>query len=90
MVTAVDAATALVLTDEYSPGWTARVDNVRVPIHPTLLAVRGVEVPRGDHQVTFEYRTPRLAWGMTSSLLGLLLGFGLAFLRPRKGQAIGS
>ncbi len=85
-----DGPTALVLTDEYSPGWTARVDNVRVPIHPTLLAVRGVEVPRGDHQVTFEYRTPRLAWGMTSSLLGLLLGLGLAFLRPRKGQAIGS
>jgi hypothetical protein len=60
------------------------VDGVRVPIHATLLAVRGVEVPGGDHEVAFEYHTPRLALGMTSSLSGLLLGLALAFLGHRK------
>jgi hypothetical protein len=79
-----DGPTALVLTDEYARGWTARVDGVRVPIHATLLAVRGVEVPGGDHEVAFEYHTPRLALGMTSSLSGLLLGLALAFLGHRK------
>jgi hypothetical protein len=49
-----------------------------------LLAVRGVEIPGGDHEVAFEYHTPRLALGMLSSLSGLLLGLGLALLGHRK------
>jgi hypothetical protein len=68
------ARTALVVTDEYAEGWTARVDGQPVPIFPTLLSVRGVEVPEGRHRVEFFYRTPRFTLGLVLSLLGLALG----------------
>gem|GEM_PF-3692162 len=72
-----EAPTALVVTDEYAEGWTARVDGQPVPIHPTLLAVRGVEVPAGPHRVEFFYRTRRFTAGLSLSLLGLLVGLAL-------------
>jgi Bacterial membrane protein YfhO len=72
-----DARTALVVTDEYAEGWTARVDGQPVPIFPTLLSVRGVEVPAGRHRVEFFYRTPRFTLGLVLSLLGLTLGAAL-------------
>jgi hypothetical protein len=80
------APTALVLTDEYAEGWTARIDGTPAPIYPTLLSVRGVEVPAGHHQVEFFYRTPRFTAGLTFSLLGLALGLALlatGFLQKR-------
>lgn len=72
-----DAPSALVVTDEYAEGWTARVDGQPTAIHPTLLAVRGVEVPAGQHRVEFAYRTPRFTAGLTLTLLGLVGGLAL-------------
>jgi len=69
---AAAAPAALVLSDEHAEGWTARVDGNPAPIHPTLIALRGVEVPTGRHRVEFLYRTPRFAAGVTLTLLGLL------------------
>jgi hypothetical protein len=78
------APTALVLSDEFAPGWTARLDGTRVRIHPTMLAVRGVPMPQGTHEVLFEYRTPRLGFGAAASLFGLLLSLGLLLIDRAK------
>ncbi len=87
---AVDAPTALVVTDEYAPGWTAQVDGQSVDIHPTLLAVRGVEVPAGQHRVEFYYRTPRFTAGLCLALLGLLGGLGLVSTGGRRERPLAS
>jgi uncharacterized membrane protein YfhO len=71
--TRTDGPTALVLADEWAPGWTARVDGAPVPVLPTLLTLRGVALPAGEHTVRFEYRTPRLLAGALSTLAGLIL-----------------
>lgn len=75
-----EGPSALVLTDEYAPGWGARIDGAAAAIHPAMLAVRGVEIPAGDHEVVFEYRTPRLQLGLLASTSGLLLAIGLLLI----------
>jgi len=72
-----EAPCALVLTDEYAPGWIARIDGAAAGIHPAMLAVRGVEMPAGEHEVIFEYRTPRLRLGLIASTSGMLLAIAL-------------
>jgi uncharacterized membrane protein YfhO len=85
--TRADRQTALVLADEWAPGWTASVDGIPAPVRPTLLTLRGVELPPGEHTVRFEYRTPRLLPGLVASCSGLLLALvllGLDRLRRPK------
>lgn len=79
------ARTALIVSDAYAPGWTAKLDGADTPIYPALVAARGVVVPPGDHEVDFTYNTPRLAVGASASLLGwLIAGALIAFQRkPR-------
>jgi uncharacterized membrane protein YfhO len=72
------------VTDEYAEGWTASLDGQSVEIYPTLLSVRGVEVPAGQHRVEFFYRTPRFTLGLLLSLLGLASGLGLVASGLRK------
>jgi hypothetical protein len=67
-----DRDTALIVSDLYAPGWTATVDGKEAPIHPALIAIRGLAVPAGHHRVEMSYRTPRLALGLTLSALGAL------------------
>jgi len=83
-----ESGTALVVTDEYAEGWTARVDGQSVRIHPTLLSVRGVEVPAGRHRVEFFYRTPRFAAGLGLTLFGLLGGLGLVASGARRTRQV--
>ena len=89
--TRTDRPTALVLADEWAPGWTAAVDGAPVPVRPTLLTLRGVELPPGEHTVQFEYRTPRLLPGLVAGCTGLLLALVLLGLdrlrRPRPVSA---
>lgn len=62
MVLQVDspAAALLVQNDTWYPGWTATVDGQVVPLHRTLFAFRGLEVPAGSHQVVLSYDPGRL------------------------------
>ena len=46
----------LVLSDQYYPGWEAKVDGSEVEIRRTNTVLRGVCVPAGTHTVTFSYR----------------------------------
>jgi hypothetical protein len=79
---AIEAAqpALLVLTDSYYPGWTAHLDGAETPILPADVAFRGVPVPPGAHQVTFEY-VPASFWiGVTVAVAALAL-LGLALWR---------
>lgn len=85
-VFAVDAAapTALVVTDDYVPGWSATVDGASVPIHPTMVTALGVELPAGKHQVELTYRTPRFVPGLVISLAGWIALLIVAAAAKRK------
>jgi hypothetical protein len=73
----------LVLSEPYFPGWRATIDGVETEIHRTNYALRGVQVPPGDHTVRMEYRPDSFAKGVavsTASVGLLLLIVGLPFL----------
>ena len=67
------AATALVVSDELTSGWTARIDDQEAPLYATNVLARGIAVPAGTHRVDFTYRAPRLTAGLVASALGLLV-----------------
>jgi hypothetical protein len=49
-------ASLLVLSETYYPGWKAWIDERPAPIHPVDIALRGVVVPAGAHQLRMEFR----------------------------------
>ncbi|MFQ5915424.1 MAG: YfhO family protein [Nitrospinota bacterium] len=64
----------LFLADSYHPGWRAFVDGNQVPVVPANFIFRGVPVPKGEHEVKFQFR-PRsflIGSGVTGGTLVLL------------------
>jgi hypothetical protein len=62
----------LVLADNYSHGWRARVDGEAAEIVRTNHTFRGVVVPAGERTVEFAFRPPRLYAGFYLYLGGWL------------------
>jgi hypothetical protein len=89
VVVAVQASSPalLVVTDTHYPGWRARVGDTPEPLIRADYAFRGVVVPPGPHEVTFEYAPDSVAWGAALSTIGLLLAAGLWFVAPRAARA---
>jgi len=83
----------LVLSEVYEEGWKASVDGDEVEVHQTNGALRGVELPAGEHEIVMEYRPASLAVGMISTGLfsltgiGVFLYAGLTALRGRRPVA---
>jgi len=78
----------LVLSDAYSPGWEARVDNHKSTVFRANWLVRAVRVPAGDHEVIFTYMPLSYKIGMRISCLVLLVtiltcGAGILVKRKR-------
>jgi hypothetical protein len=63
----------LVLTDSYFPGWHASIDGAEAPILPADVAFRGVLVPPGSHQVTFEYAPVSFSIGLALAAAALVV-----------------
>jgi len=63
----------LVLSDQFYPGWRAKVDGERVEIARADTALRAVCVPPGEHTVTFTYRPMTFYAGAAISAAGWLL-----------------
>lgn len=76
-----DGAAWLLLLDTDYPGWQATVDGAPAPIYPANGAFRAVELPPGEHTVTFRYRPASLTVGAIISGIGLLTLAALWFLR---------
>jgi uncharacterized membrane protein YfhO len=76
----------LVLSEVLYPGWQARIDGGEPrPVVPAYLALQGIEVPGGDHRVTFEFAPDSRRLGAAVSLAGVL---GTALLaRSRRRRA---
>jgi uncharacterized membrane protein YfhO len=81
----------LLLADTFYPGWTAQVDGTPTPIYRANHSVRGIQLPKGRHEVRFSFDAPGFARGLQITLLSvsiLVLWAGGAMLllwlrRPR-------
>lgn len=75
----------VVLSDQWFPGWDARVNGVFTPIARANYAFRLVEVPAGRVLIDFRYRPLSVEAGMGFSIGGLVL---LAVLISRSPRGI--
>lgn len=77
------AASFLILSDVYYPGWKASIDGKPTPIFPTNYIQRGVKVPAGDHLIRFEYDplSFKLGVGLTTATF-----FGCAYWLFRQSK----
>lgn len=62
----------LILTDAFYPGWIAMIDGREATIARANSLFRAVEVPHGEHEITFMYKPRSLYWGLTGTLSSLL------------------
>ncbi|HUQ34116.1 MAG TPA: YfhO family protein [Pyrinomonadaceae bacterium] len=67
------APSFLVTSDAYYPGWQASVDGTPVPVFRADYALRGVQVPAGEHTVRFEFRPKTFYYGAAISALSALI-----------------
>jgi uncharacterized membrane protein YfhO len=73
----------LVVLDNYYPGWEAKIDGVSTKIHKVNYSFRGVLVPKGQHQIDFDYNPQSLKSGLTLSLVSLVI-LGVLYFKTRK------
>ncbi|MBC8088756.1 MAG: hypothetical protein H7Z40_15940, partial [Phycisphaerae bacterium] len=63
---------ALVISENYYPGWRATVNGVSVPVVRAAFNLVGVPLPDGARAVTFTFQDERYATGRMITLLSLL------------------
>ncbi len=64
--------TLLFLSDNYYPGWIARVDGKETKIYRANYAFRAVVVPTGTHEVIFSYEPKSVKIGLWITIGGIL------------------
>ena len=82
------SAAFLVLSDVYYPGWRATIDGKPTPIFQTNYVLRGVQVPAGNHRVTFEFNPVSFHIGLGVSSASLVLLGYLAWKLSRSQNKI--
>jgi hypothetical protein len=80
--TSASAASLLVFTRSWDPGWTALVDGEPVPTLRAQLALLAVVVPAGEHRLEIAYRPASYRIGLGLSAAGLLGVLALALAGP--------
>jgi hypothetical protein len=75
----------LVLSDVFYPGWQAHIDGKPVHIFQTNYIFRGVQLPAGEHTVTFSFRPLSFAigCGISAASFALLLYFVATDCKPK-------
>ncbi|MGH9016042.1 MAG: YfhO family protein [Acidimicrobiia bacterium] len=76
----------VVVAQNFSDGWEARVDGEPAPIVSVDGALMGVFVPKGEHEVTLEYRPRSFRVGSVISLGALVVLVGLLVVAARRRQ----
>jgi len=79
-----DAPQLLFLSDTYTPGWIASVDEVNTYVYRADYAFRAVVVQEGSHTVRFEYKPFSVTVGKLGTVLGLFLLLVLFFFKRKK------
>jgi hypothetical protein len=73
----------------FFPGWRAEVGGRRLPVFPVDLALCGVMLPAGEHELLFEYQSTWFKTGAAISLPAWILMAGSlvwGFAKRRKNQ----
>lgn len=82
--TKTDKEALLFLSDNYYPGWKAKVDDKETKIYAANHAFRAIVIPKGQHQVTMIYAPLSFRVGLITSLIsGFLLLVFLMVLKRR-------
>jgi hypothetical protein len=85
-----DRPSLLVLTDNYYPGWQARLNGEPAPVLRANHAMRAVALPAGSHEIVFRFRPRDFYIGFGIYVAGLLIlgvyGAWLGVRRPRAGE----
>lgn len=72
------------LIEQFLPGWLAEVDGKNAPLTLWNHAFQSIQVPAGEHTLSFTYRSRGLRVGAVISLLSLVV---LAFIVKLAGRA---
>jgi hypothetical protein len=67
------AATTLVSSEAWYPGWKATIDGLEAPLIIVNEAFRGLKLPPGNHRITMTYSPGRLKSGAAVSLAALAM-----------------
>lgn len=78
----------LVVSEIYHPSWRASVDGAEVPVHRVDIALRGVEVPAGSHELRFTYAAGAVRWGLLVGLLALVACLAVIGFSVRRHGAV--
>ena len=77
----------LVVSDVYHPYWRATVDGHPAPVLQVDVALRGIPVASGRHDVVLTFEDPAVVRGAWASAAGLVLWLGLvAATWRRRGE----
>ena len=74
----------------YAPGWIVKIDGQEVDHFRVNYVLRGLQVPAGNHEITFEFRPASYYTGEViggaGSIVFLLLILGLGFMEMVKSR----
>lgn len=74
----------LYLSDNYYPGWQAYVDGSETKIFKTNYAFRSVKIPKGAHEVVFEFKPRSFYYGLYAASAAIVLLFYCSIVIKRK------
>ncbi len=83
------AGSALVVSENFYPGWTATVDSKPVPVERVDFTLMGIELPTGAKQVTLRFDSTSYETGKLLTLLALgisVLWWILGVILDRRAQ----
>ena len=68
-----NAAFAVFSEMYYQKGWKAYIDEVETPIVKTNYALRGLPIPKGKHEIVFEFKPQVIKTGSTITLMAFIV-----------------
>src|SRR3990167_4828366 len=63
----------LILSDSFSPGWSAKVNGAKAKIYPANINSRAVFLDNGENKIIFEYKLKSLYYFLPISIISLAL-----------------
>jgi uncharacterized membrane protein YfhO len=77
-----------VFLEQFDAGWSASLDGRPAAVLRVNLAMRGVFLPPGTHQIVLAYQPPGWRMGIALSTISLVLLIVLLVVRFRSGQRL--